>query len=129
MSFLEQEMRKIIENSQYQGKAVFLGEICFLNNGDYVRMKRTFFSSSAADAVTVSRGLYGKVTDFFCFTKGWRLSPDIRFRKHIPRIFCNTLGKTEKIKNLFTFIYSPEELNRSAEKHSKQKPVDVPSMD
>lgn len=33
-------------------------------------MKKVFFSSSAADAVTVSRDLYGKVTDFF-FTKGW----------------------------------------------------------
>lgn len=36
--------------------------------------ERIFFFSSAADAVTVSRGLYGKVTDFFSFTKGWSLA-------------------------------------------------------
>ena len=42
MSFLEQEMRKIIENSQYKGKAVFLGETGYLNIGDYVRMRLEF---------------------------------------------------------------------------------------
>ena len=37
-------------------------------------MKRTFFFSSAAGAVTASRGLYGKAMDSFSFTKAgaWR---------------------------------------------------------
>ena len=30
--------------------------------------------SSVADAVTASRGLYGKAMDFFSFTKGWSLA-------------------------------------------------------
>ena len=37
-------------------------------------MKRTFFFSSAAGAVTASRGLYGKTMDSFSFTKGWSLA-------------------------------------------------------
>ena len=37
-------------------------------------MKRTSFFSSAAGAVTASRGLYGKAMDSFSFTKGWSLA-------------------------------------------------------
>ena len=37
-------------------------------------MKRISFFSSAADEVTASRGLYGKGTDSFCFTKDWSLA-------------------------------------------------------
>ena len=40
----------------------------------WIHMKRTFSSSSVADAVTVSRDLYGKGTDSFSFTKGWSLA-------------------------------------------------------
>ena len=39
-----------------------------------IHMKRTFSSSSVADAVTVSRDLYGKATDSCSFTKGWSLA-------------------------------------------------------
>ena len=38
-----------------------------------IHMKRIFFFSSAAGAVTASKGLYGKVMDSFYFTKGWSL--------------------------------------------------------
>lgn len=37
-------------------------------------MKKTSFFSSAAGAVTASRGLYGKAMDFSSFTKGWSLA-------------------------------------------------------
>ena len=78
------------------------------------------------------KGWSGKGTDSFSSTKGWSLavsagpvqkkrrwkshrnnirhgcrvwrsSPDIRSRKCIPKISCNALCKTEKIKNLFAF--------------------------
>mgnify|MGYP000302603874 CR=1 FL=1 len=43
-------------------------------NFQLIHMKRTFFFSSAAGAVTASRGLYGKATDSFSSTKGWSLA-------------------------------------------------------
>ena len=93
-------------------------------------MKRISSSCFAEDAVTASRGSYGKETDSFSFTKGWSLAvsagpvqkkkhwrshwnntrhwcrawrscPDIQSRKCSPVIFCKKLCKTEKIKNLF----------------------------
>ena len=99
---------------------------------NWIRMKKTFFFSSVADAATVSKVLYRKVTVFFSYTKGWNLavsagpvqrkkhwrshrnnirhwcrdwrsSPDIRSGKYIPGISCKTLCKTEKIKKIFAF--------------------------
>ena len=92
------------------------------STSSWIHMKRTFSSSSAADAVTVSRNLYEKAMDSFSFTKGWSLevsagpvqkrrrwrshrnNTGIRSRKCIPGISCKTLCKTEKIKNLFAVI-------------------------
>lgn len=42
MSFLEQEMRKIIENSRYCDKATFLGALCYVKTEDYIRMRLEF---------------------------------------------------------------------------------------
>lgn len=42
MSFLEQEMRKLTRNSQYRGKATFLGELCYVKIGGYIRKRLEF---------------------------------------------------------------------------------------
>lgn len=42
MSFLEQKMIKIIESSQYCDKATFLGALCYVMTGGYVRMRLEF---------------------------------------------------------------------------------------
>ena len=44
------------------------------STSSWIHMKRTSFFSSVADEVTASRGLYGKATDSFSFTKGWSLA-------------------------------------------------------
>lgn len=42
MSFLGQELKKIISMSRYKDESAFLGSLCYLRVGDYVRMRVEF---------------------------------------------------------------------------------------
>lgn len=42
MSFLEQELKKIISMSRYKEESTLLGSLCYLRVGDYVRMRVGF---------------------------------------------------------------------------------------
>ena len=91
---------------------IYAGELMdwhlLLNStSSWIRMKRTSFFSSVADAATASRGLYGKVTGPSPLQKAgaWRfqLAPYKRRGTGEHTGTIKTLCKTEKIKKLFTF--------------------------
>ena len=66
----------LLQDTQIYAAGLMVWHLLLNSTSSWIHMKRTFFFSSAAGAVTASRGLYGKAMDSFSFTKGWSLAVD-----------------------------------------------------
>ena len=64
----------LLQDTQIYAAGLMVWHLLLNSTSSWIHMKRTFFFSSAAGAVTASRGLYGKAMDSFSFTKGWSLA-------------------------------------------------------
>ena len=60
----------LLQDTQIYAAGLMVWHLLLNSTSSWIHMKRTFFFSSAAGAVTASRGLYGKAMDSFSFTKG-----------------------------------------------------------